>query len=161
VAVVTGAYCAVEDLVVGNVPLPSTVDVATYIISAADEIDVKLGSVYATPIIPDELVSNSRIAILTLKNINAHLASGRLLTALTAGGEDTEVHAYGLMLIRNSLDALKALATGSPELYGAPKLDTFSEGKRRGGVYNVDAFSAVEAFNTMTSPTGLMPYGGG
>ena len=166
----TVPYCIAADLVVGNVPLPASADVNVYIKNAAEEIDAKLGSVYVTPIIPDEAIANSRVAVLTLKNINAHLASGRILTALTAGGEDNEVHAYGLMLIRGALDALRQLATGDPALYGAPKLTNYSESKRRGGIYNIDEFSQVESFTQLAMPGGLLPqpvyptyipYGGG
>lgn len=156
-AIVNGAYCAVEDLVVGNVPLPSSSNVEVYIKNAADEIDASLGHVYATPITPDPTVENSRITVLTLKNINAHLASGRILTALTAGGEDNSVHAYGLLLIRGALDALRQLATGDPQLFGAQKITNYSESKRRGGVYNVDEYSQVETFTQVAMPKGLIP----
>lgn len=150
-------YCTAADLVVGNVPLPSGADVNKYIKDAAGEMDSILGSVYTTPVIPDPEVANSHVAVLTLRRINAHLASGRLLVAVTAGGEDDSVHAYGLMLINQSLEALHQLATGNPELYGAPKLDTFTESKSRGMVYNVDEYSQVETFYGMATPGGIMP----
>lgn len=157
------AYCESSDLVTGGIPLPANTTTQDYIKNASDEIDSYLAALYVTPItvpmLPDginPIDSKHRQTILTLKRINAHLASGRLLTSLASGGEDDQVHAYGLMLLREALAAIKQLATGSPDLHGSTKQEESNEADMRGAVYNVDPYSQVESFYGMAAPGGLM-----
>lgn len=162
------AYCETSDLVLGGIPLPAPTTAATYVNAAADEIDSYLAALYVTPItvsmVPDSdpptsVEPRARQTILTLKRINSHLASGRLITSLASGGEDTDVHAYGLMLIREALAALNQLKTGTPDMYGATKIPVTNESALRGQTFNVDPYSQVESFYGMTAPGGLMgPY---
>lgn len=159
------AYCDSSDLVLGGIPMPAETTATTYVNAAADEIDSYLAGLYVTPItvpmIPDSVPPapvdpRHRQTTLTLKRINSHLASGRLITALASGGEDDQVHAYGLMLIREALAALNQLKTGIPDLQGVVKHEIANEASLRGAVYNVDPTSQVEDFYGMAAPGGIM-----
>jgi phage gp36-like protein len=111
------AYCGTEDLLLGNVPLPGTA--MKYVTDAADEIDSNLGAMYVTPIVLDENVPAQRSGFLLLKRINAWLASGRLLMALDAAGEDDQVHQYAKYLVDGAMLALQKITDGSITIPGA------------------------------------------
>lgn len=153
------AYCAEADLIAGNIPAADGVK-KTYVDAASEEMDSYLSAQYVTPISVNVADPRQKQTSLTLKRINAHLASGRLITSMGTGGEDTEVHAYGLMLITESLNALKALASGAPDLYGATKHNQDDEGAvpesdLRGKVFNGDLQSEVDAFYSSAMPNGF------
>lgn len=110
-------YCEVGDLLLGNIPVPASA--ATYVQSACDEMDSRLGLRYVTPIILDVNVPAQRPGFLLLKRINAWLASGRLIMALDAGGEDDQVHQYAERLIKEALLALDMVVDGTIIIPGA------------------------------------------
>lgn len=160
-AVVT--YCVPGDLLVGDIP---TVDgkKEQFIASATDEIDSYLAHLYVTPVVvAANATGRDRSTYLTLKNICAQLASGRLITSLATAGEDTEVHQYGLLLINNALDALNRLRSGVPELPGATKHEEqegeTTEADLRGRTFNGDEASEVDGFYGMTTPLGIVNRG--
>lgn len=119
-------YCTSEDLLLGNVPTPTTAD--KYVADAADEMDSMLGLQYVTPIVLDENNPKQRSGFLLLKRINAWLATGRLLMALDAAGEDDQVHQYAERLLRDALSAISQITDGSILLPGA---DPVNEDARR------------------------------
>ena len=140
------AYCTTDDLLTGNIPTPAYLSPQKYVDDAANEIDSKIGFIYETPVDISPSSPVSRPAILLLQRLNAHLASGRLLMAASAGQEESQVHAYGWQLVKDATLALAELASGSPELDGAPKLPVGDQKVTAPLVSNKDAESNVEAF---------------
>jgi hypothetical protein len=143
------AYCEEDDLLLGNIPIASYVSKAQYINDASDEIDSYIGFVYKTPVTftsPDDPAS--RPARLLLKRINAHLASGRLIMALDAGGQDDRLHAYGYSLVKEAVASLLGIADGTIVLEGAEPVTERPDSTDPKGivVHNIDAESNVEAF---------------
>lgn len=147
-------YCTVDDLLIGNIPTPAYVNKQKYVDDAADEIDSYLGARYVTPIVLTPSLPAERPSALMLKRINAHLASGRLILATAAGGEDTELHAYGASLVREALAGLMQLAAGEPPLTGA--LPATNVGSTDPGslplVSNGDPYSQVDGFYEVLTP---------
>jgi hypothetical protein len=138
-------YCESGDLLLGNVPVPSSAE--KYIEQAADEIDSYLGLQYVTPVILDEANPKYRSGSLLLKRINIWLASGRLLMALDAAGEDDQVHQYAERLVNEALAALKMITDGSIVIPGAEPINPETN-KVTGPLASwADDASAVETFN--------------
>lgn len=151
------AYCEEGDLLLGDIPIASYVSKTGYVNDAADEIDSYIGFIYRTPVTftdPDDPAT--RPARLLLKRINAHLASGRLIMALDAGGQDDRLHAYGYSLVKEAVASLMGIADGSIVLEGAaPVVEAPDSVEPKGIVINnLDEESNVEAFyNRVASPT--------
>jgi|SRR5690348_1250597 len=103
------AYCASGDLVLGGIPTPAGLDQNKIVADAADEIDSQIGMRYLTPI---DTANVPRPVQLLLKRINVALASGRLILAADSNGENQQLHAYGLSLINEAKEALRAIAAG-------------------------------------------------
>jgi hypothetical protein len=156
------AYSATTDLLNGNIPLPSYVNTQKYVDDAADEIDSKIGFIYQTPI---DVTTNSlvpRPARLLLKRINNFLATGRILMAVDAGGEEVQVHAYAASLIRDANAALDMIVSGDVIIEGAVRLDTGDAAQVTAIIVNnLDPESNVEAFyDRIANPSYVYPYGG-
>lgn len=155
-------YAEESDLLTGSIPLPAYIDVNQWLQDGADEIDVRLGSVYVTPVIlPDKPSTGAdpyRQSRLILKYINARISSARIIFAAAAGGEDSETHAYARFLLREATTALNKLANGDPELLGAELLPT-EDDRPHLLVDNVDPYSQVDRFYEMTNP-GQTMFGG-
>lgn len=158
------AYATEADLMVGAIPTPAYIDKAAYLNQASDEVDSYLAAVYATPInLPDvspNQIDPERETRLVLKRVTSQLASARIILAAAAGGEDTEIHAYGKLLLNEALRTLRQLATGEPMLPGATVNPNAPEADGSGLplVVNGDAFSEVDRFYGLTNQGGLM-YG--
>lgn len=150
------AYCTTDDLLTGNIPTPAYLSPAKYVQDAADEIDSKIGFIYETPIDiaddPDNPVI--RPARLLLKRINVMLATGRLLLAVDASGEETSLHAYAKSLVDNAELALEAIFSGDILLEGAVELHPSTADSHRGPmIVNKDLVSAVDDFYDQLMPT--------
>ena len=147
-------YCAVGDLLIGNIPTPVYVDKQKYVDDAADEIDSYLGARYVTPIVLEPTLPAQRPSALMLKRINAHLASGRLILAAAAGGEDTELHAYGASLVREALAGLMQLASGEIVITGATPAENLGSTDKGSlpTVSNGDPYSQVDGFYEVLTP---------
>lgn len=89
-----------SDLLLGDLET-GHLDKTQYLEFAEDEIVSHLGITYALPL-PTLSAHNQ----LTLKVLQARLASGRLLLAMAAGGEDSELHAYGRHLVEMGMSDL-------------------------------------------------------
>ncbi len=139
----TEPYCELADLLMGNIPVPS--DAQKYIDQAADEIDSKIGMKYATPVVVDSS-PESRPTTLLLKRINTWLATGRMILARDAGGEDDQLHQYGLYLVNEATAALNAIVDGSVTLPGATPVTPDDNLSSAPIISNVDNTSAVESF---------------
>ncbi len=158
-------YCTTEDLLIGSIPTPAYINKQKFVDDAADEIDSNLGARYVTPIVLTESIPAQRPFALMLKRINAHLASGRLILAAAAGGEDSDLHAYGRSLVREATDALRQLSNGDPVIPGAAPAD--GSGSTPLGdvpiIVNGDPYSQVDGFYDVLTPgqTSINPAGYG
>lgn len=139
------AYAVTADLLLGNVPVPA--DAQKYLDAAAEEIDSKIGFRYATPVVADTSPEQRPVGLL-LKRINAWLATGRIVLAKDAAGEDDQLHQYGQYLVSEATKALDQIVDGSIVLPGVD-LATIDASKVTGpaGVWG-DEESLVEAFST-------------
>lgn len=146
------AYCAVTDLVIGNIPTPAYLDLEKIVQDAADEMDMVLGQRYVTPINASETalpieIRIPRPASLMLKRINATLASGRLLLAVASPEENRNLHAYAWSLVQEAKQALESIRVGDVVIQNAPVLENTNDGQNSGPwIANKDAESNVDAF---------------
>lgn len=110
--------------------------------------DSHLGLQYVTPIVLDVNIPQQRPGALLLKRINTWLASGRLIMALDAAGEDDQIHQYGKRLVDEALVALGAIIDGSILLPGAEPVNPDNP-TQTGPKYSfADDESLVEAHDT-------------
>lgn len=148
------AYCTINDLLIGSLPISELVDKETFVDDAADEIDAALGEIYVVPITGSPLSHHAEVL---LKKINSHLATGRLITVLAIGAEDTSVQAYGLMLINEAMALLMRIAAGQIKLTGATTQEPDHGNDTGPGIRNRDQYSSVESFEDAF----MRPYVGG
>jgi hypothetical protein len=151
------AYCDVTDLLTGNIPTPASLDPAKFVSDAADEMDSIIGRIYHTPVDISPSGTVSRPSRLALKRINVHLATGRLLLAADAAGEQQKLHEYAIYLVKSAQEALNAIVTGQVVLDGA----IVEEGDGTLNVTtplinNIDDVSNVEAFYDFFKPDFLV-----
>jgi hypothetical protein len=147
VANVDNAYCAVDDLLTGDIRFPARHGNGEGMIkSTAEEIDVRIGHLYTTPIVIGA-DPKYRPATLVLKKINAFLASGRLLMDFAAAEEDHETQAYARSLLKEANGLLDMIANGQIALNGAVKnVDEESKAGNKLIMHNEDSRSLVETF---------------
>lgn len=112
------AYCETADLLIGDLPTSLALAPLKYVNDAADEIDSKIGFVYATPIPVEVVGSVPRPVVLLLKRLNAHLATGRMVLAATLISEDKQLNAYGLSLVADCELTISQIAGGQLVLAG-------------------------------------------
>ena len=110
------AYCEPDDINVGNLMLPEGEARAPFISEASDEIDGKLGWLYATPIDVDSLKYYERMM---LKTICRKIAGGRMITTMAIPDESGSLNAYGARLLKEGLDELHLIASGDVPLSAA------------------------------------------
>jgi hypothetical protein len=157
-------YCSPDDLLIGDVTLPSWLTREQIVAAAADEMDSKLGLVYAIPvpaapgIDPDNPIPV--VVDLFLKRINYTLGSGRAILQLDASGENERLHAYGLSLVQEANEALDQLVTGQIILENVPGANPDTDPIVSGPmISNVDVESNVEAFyDRIANPRYVYPY---
>lgn len=152
------AYSTTADLLTGDLPLPSYISPQKFVDDAADEIDSKIGFLYATPVninAPSVLTPVKKL----LKRLNNFLATGRLLMAISASQEDERLHAYAYSLVADATASLAAIAAGEVPL-DLPLADPDAADQPVTAPlhYNEDAESAVEAFyNRIANPLYIYP----
>jgi phage gp36-like protein len=139
-------YCQPEDLLLGKIALPRGISAEAVIAQAANEMDSYLGRRYAIPVAVDATVPAQRSDALYLSNINAQLATGRLITSAAAGGEADSVHAYGRMLMTTAINALNGIADGKVDLTSAAPADDAVSVKAAPRIYTKDKHSLVDSF---------------
>lgn len=165
---VAGAYCATEDLRLGDIRPTNPPE--GYVKNAAEEIDAALGSLYITPIVIPIGVPKNRPAILTLKKINWLLASGRAILDMAASGENQTQHAYGMGMLKEGLAMLAQITNEELVLIGAPVVPDETDGQKGytgPQIFNEDPVSLVESFYERGTelfaspfvPTQPQPYG--
>lgn len=145
-------YSVIGDLLLDGVLLKPGFDKQKFVDDAADEMDSKLGWLYSLPLSPEgveplgtweDLPAHQ---VLTLKQINNRLASGRLILAIALPGEQNTLHAYGYSLVQQALADLMQLANGVVEL-DANKLAPASEFTSRApSITNPDSESLLAGF---------------
>jgi hypothetical protein len=142
-------YSAVEDLLVGATALPKALVPQMYVDDAANEIDSIIGFIYKTPVDISETSTAVRPVRLLLKRLNNHLATGRLITAMSSNSQRTDLQPYGASLIREVLAVLQQIQSGDLVLDGAervPPADGSVANPTGPQIFNVDSESQVEAF---------------
>lgn len=171
------AYCKVEDLLLGDVTIGASVNRQLYVDQAADEMDSKLGWIYVTPIdvdgaeagpggVPPAVPALPRHQALLLKTINAKIATGRLIMAVSINEEGTAVHAYALRMLKEGNDELLLIANGNLLLEASRTETPAVEASRVPGVHNLDPESLLDPFYNTTNHSrpwyveiGQDPYG--
>lgn len=156
------AYSGVADLLLGDLTLSAGYDKERWIKLADEEIDAKLGWVYALPISPiPPLVALPTHETLLLKQISSKLASGRLIMAQSIGGEDQRLQAYGYSLVKEAMEMLLLIANGDIVL-SAPKTEDVEQiPDKRPAIYHHDSESLFSAFeNNVMRPdvSGQRPW---
>lgn len=136
-------YSAVDDLLIGDLRTGSVVSKAGFVQDASDEIDSYIGQRYVTPIVMSSLADHSQKF---LKKIANHLATGRLIMALSVGSEDLSTQAYGQSLVNGAMQDILAIVNGSIELVGATGQPAFADSGNSPMITNEDTDSGVETF---------------
>lgn len=149
-------YCSVSDLLLrSDLQLPTGIDAQKYINDSADEIDSKIGVIYHTPVTIQTIDAEKyRTTILTLKRINAHLATGRIIMAISSPQENSELDAYGASLVKDALASIHLIAVRTTVLEGATaNTNTPTEhAVSKSHIFNLDTTSSVEAFYDIVNP---------
>lgn len=156
------AYCAVTDLLTGDIPLPGKYGNGTgFVDLAAEEIDAQIGHIYVTPVVFDEstpaLAAAVRPAKLLLKKINILLASGRIILDMAAGGEDDNLHAYGKSMHDEAVLLLRSITSGQIALTDAPVLAADITADNGPAIAQDDPYSLVEGFYQQYGRSPLAP----
>lgn len=136
------AYSTVGDLILGDLQLPAGYNKQQYVDMASDEIDAKIGVIYETPVVLNDL---DRFASLNVKNIAIRLSTGRLILAQAAGGEDSQLHALGRHYVTSALNDLQIMASDTDTLPGAVVRPEF-RGAEAPSIGQQDATSPVDHF---------------
>lgn len=134
-------YSDNDDLLLGDLTLGTNVNKDAYVKAAGNEMDSRIGYVYVLPL-PDTIPDHAKKL---LSKINNHIASGRLLMAVAAGGEDSALHAYGSSLVQEGYNDLALVLSGTLPLDGATRQGA-SDAQAGPTIANQDEFSAVAAF---------------
>jgi hypothetical protein len=157
-------YSAVGDLLLGDLPVSTEISKQGFVNDAADEVDSIIGRRYVTPINVSGTGQYAvpRHAALFVKRAANHLATGRLILAVAAGGEDGQLHAYGWSLVNGALKALEQIAEGSYDLPEAQPISTGGAVRPTAPtVTNSDSASGVDAFyGYLSAPAPVLPLDG-
>lgn len=102
-------YCAPNDMLLGDLQIPPTIDPNIYIDRASRDVDIAMGAQYTVPL--TTLTGRGQIVI---KVVTADLASAYLLMAQAQGGEDNTVNAYAMQLYNRAWERLMPFRQGEP-----------------------------------------------
>jgi hypothetical protein len=155
---VTGAYCALTDLRLGDIPLPTVTTKDQYITGAAQEIDAALGHLYVTPLDLDEADPAQRPAALFIRKLNWLLASSRAIFDVAIAGEADNLHALARQYFNEVSAMIEQLLTGKYVMVGAPLLADASSTDGTAPptgpmIFNEDPNSLLEEFYRNNRPT--------
>ena len=146
-------YCTTTDLLKGDIPYPSRYGNGQAMVDlAAEQIDSMIGHIYVTPVSITVPPAENNPSKLLLKHINLLLASGRIITDMAAGGEDTDLHAYGERLLTEALNMIRKIQDGEIALTGATRIPS-AQAASGPTISNEDAVSLVEDFYTQFRPS--------
>jgi hypothetical protein len=141
----TLTYAQASDLDWGNIPAPANAEY--WLQKGSDEIDSKIGFLYATPIVLGNS-AEERPGRLLLRRINEWLAMGRAILSIDAGNEDDQLHQLGLYYVTEANNALAAIVNGSIVLTGATPASPTTDQQTGPMITNVDETSFVEDFRS-------------
>jgi hypothetical protein len=140
-------YSSKEDMLLGQMQLLAGMDPEKFVIAAADEIDMKLGFVYDTPVHAPEGETLPVPVSLLLKRISVNISSGlAILASIGPSTQGERINAYAARLLAEGRGALDAIATGATVLEGAERLPDQGEERRGPRIFNIDSQSQVDAF---------------
>lgn len=152
-------YCAATDLLIDkSTPLPPSTDPGFYITSSSSYIDARLALVYQTPIALDATTAGYETDAALLRTICAHLASGALILAISAGTERYSVHAYGKQLIERGEAMLQQVIDGILGLSSVPRIPSSPETVPVGPlVGHGTSFNMTDGYYHNFEPYGITP----
>lgn len=141
-------YCLDSDVLLGlgDLQAPRAVSIAAQVQASANEMDAMLGQVYALPIELDPARADHLADILLLNKINKFLATGTIIMRANAGGEDSNLHAYGKSLYDDGMKELARIAAGRTVIEGAVKIEEEDQQSNGPIITNKDAVSFVSSF---------------
>jgi hypothetical protein len=139
-------YSEVGDMIQGPMPFPASMDLQKFVQAATDEIDMKIGFIYKTPVRAPEGEELPRPVSLLLKKIASYISTARAIYAAAGAVHSDELNAYARSLLAEAHAALDNIATGRMELEGAERLPDRESSSRGPRISNVDSYSQVESF---------------
>lgn len=149
-------YCEPADIKLGDLQPPRYVTIADEVQSAANDMNAYIGQIYKLPLALDPQRIDHLPDILLLNKINRDLATGNIILAAAAGGEDDNLHAYGKRLVDNAEKELARIAAGRTVIEGAEPIEVVDQQPNGPIITNRDEFSYVDTFyrskGTMHSP---------
>lgn len=144
----TTTYSTDEDMMIGDLTYDADYR-NTFRSRAKDEIDTALGFLYLIPLSPSPSVHVGLI----LKQIEARLASGRLILDRTAAMEDNSLQAYGNSLLKEGQQMLMQITTGMVELIGQTRVPSAATAGNAPVIIQGDTTSGVDAYyNWLNTP---------
>lgn len=136
-------YSVIGDLLTGDMQFPAYIDPDKFVASTAEEIDAVIGQLYITPVVV-ATSPLSRSTMLILKKVNNFLASGRIILAMDAAGQNKQLHSYGKYMVTEAEGILKAITEGKITLAGATPI--LSGGGTAPVIVNAESTSTVDEF---------------
>ena len=134
-------------MLLGQFLPPTGMDGEKFVRDAADEIDIKLGFIYKTPIKAKDGETLPRPVSLLLKRISVYISTARFIMAATGvSTDDNDVSPYARRLLAEAHVALDAIANERTVLEGAERLPEAGADTRGPRISNVDSYSQVDAF---------------
>jgi hypothetical protein len=140
------AYSEVKDMLLGQFTLPASMDAQKFVDDAADEIDMKIGFIYRTPVVAAAGTTLPRPVSLLLKRLNVYISTARAIFAAAGPSAGDDTNAYARHLLADAHAALTAIAEGRTVLEGAERLPDQGEERRGPRIANIDSRSQVDAF---------------
>lgn len=133
-------YASQTDLMLGDILVAPSINLDAVITDASHEIDARVGEVYVVPLTG---LSTHHQALIKL--ICARLATGRLILAVAAGGEDRALQAYGKSLVDMAYADIERIVCRHIVLSGVAESGP-AMSSNLPGIINADAASAVTGF---------------
>ena len=138
-------YCGVGDLhITEGIELHPGLDLSAIILQVAEEMDSHLGFIYVVPFV--DLAPHE---VLLLKQINAKLATARVLLSTYGEAGEDGLHGYGMMLLREGQDKLMKLSNGLIDLHAERNTDNVLDRHRGPVATNTDEESGVDIFEAI------------
>lgn len=137
----------------GDLELPSTLSITTYVNRASDEIDLALGVRYVVPLTPSDYFTQRLLSV-----ANAELAAAHIFLSQASGGEDNSINSYGKHLWGRAMERLKPYLEGVLTLPGTVLRpdSSIDEGAGPVGIYHEDLVSPVAEFYKFVQGRGVV-----
>lgn len=147
-------YCAASDVLplLGDLILPTTLDMDAMITKASNEITLYLGSRYEIPIpLTDDFT------VLLLQEATSELTAALIIASQAQGGEDNRVNAYGKWLYDRAQERIRPYMCdlSLPDAVVRPSGSTLDGPV---AVFNIDSVSPVESFYRYIQQPPQSPY---